>query len=163
MGKRFGFGGVILGGAIGAILGVLYAPRAGEETRVLLSEKADDYLNQGKQLYEGGFEKVQSRAGEVAEQVQERYEEVAGKVGSAGSRIMPQAGSSSDELRSKIDGARARIAAQIQKNSDEAGDRLRETAPNATSTFDSLDTEDGRYAHWNPAEEWMNAQKEENA
>lgn len=163
MGKRFGLGGFILGGAIGSIIGVLYAPRAGEETRVLLSEKADDYLSQGKQLYEGGFEKVQSRAGEVAEQVQERCEEVAEKVGGAGSRIMPQAGSSSDELRSKIDEARARIAAQIQKNSGEAGDKLRETAPNATSTFDSLDSEDGRYAHWNPAEAWMNAEGEEDA
>ena len=39
MGK--GFKGFIVAGAIGATLGVLFAPRKGKETRKLLSQKTD--------------------------------------------------------------------------------------------------------------------------
>ncbi len=52
-----GFGtGFIVGAAIGLAIGFLYAPRAGEETRVLLRERA---------------EKVREKAAEVTEKAKE--------------------------------------------------------------------------------------------
>ena len=39
MGK--GFKGLILGGAVGAAIGILYAPRAGKKTREILAKKTD--------------------------------------------------------------------------------------------------------------------------
>jgi len=55
----------ILGGVIGAILGILFAPRSGKETREKLgilfedlSEKAENILEEGKEKAEEMKEKV---------------------------------------------------------------------------------------------------------
>jgi len=40
-----GFFAFLLGGAIGAVVGLLYAPRSGEETRQILTEEGKDLMN----------------------------------------------------------------------------------------------------------------------
>ena len=44
MGKKKGCGKFVLGAALGAGLGVLFAPKAGSETRKELKAKIDDLL-----------------------------------------------------------------------------------------------------------------------
>jgi gas vesicle protein len=59
----------ILGGLIGAVLGVLYAPRPGKETRRSIKKISgdiidtignlgDDFAETGKKVYEGGEKKI---------------------------------------------------------------------------------------------------------
>ncbi|MGN0034316.1 MAG: YtxH domain-containing protein [Coriobacteriales bacterium] len=162
MKKGFGLAGVLVGGVIGITLGVLYAPRAGEETRAMVSERIDEYWGQGKELYDRGVDHMQSTYADVSSKVQDRYsdvsdrfqatrDDVAGQVGAVRDRVKPRVAGANDELRNKIDEARARIASQISKNTEEAGDELRETAPSASASLD-----DDRYEHWNPAAEWAN-------
>lgn len=48
--KKSGLGKFLLGGAIGAGLGLLFAPKAGSETRKDLKAKLDDMLQKVKEL-----------------------------------------------------------------------------------------------------------------
>jgi gas vesicle protein len=49
--------GVIIGGLIGAVIGILYAPKSGRETREELGRKADELLSKAKEEYESAVEK----------------------------------------------------------------------------------------------------------
>jgi gas vesicle protein len=44
--------GIILGGAIGAVIGILYAPQSGRKTRQDIDRKAKDLLAKAKEEYE---------------------------------------------------------------------------------------------------------------
>ena len=48
--KGFGFGKFVLGAAVGAGLGVLFAPKKGEETRKELKVKLDELTTQAKSI-----------------------------------------------------------------------------------------------------------------
>lgn len=48
--KRFGLGKFVLGAAVGAGLGVLFAPKKGEETRKELKAKLDEIIDQTKKI-----------------------------------------------------------------------------------------------------------------
>ena len=50
MSKKKGFGKLLAGMAIGAGLGVLFAPKSGEETRKELKQKIDELINKAKEL-----------------------------------------------------------------------------------------------------------------
>lgn len=50
-------GGLIIGGLIGAAIGILYAPKSGKETREEIARKADEVLTKAKEEYEHAVEK----------------------------------------------------------------------------------------------------------
>jgi gas vesicle protein len=104
MGK---FGSFILGGAIGAGLAFLFAPRSGEETRALVAEKADEYWGKGHTWYDQSKTRVQ--------------DSVAG--------VQPAINQKGDELREKIDNARTLIAEQVAKNAAAARDVINDKVP----------------------------------
>ena len=101
------FGGFLLGGMLGAILGLLFAPRSGEETREMLTEKANEYWGQAGEMYATGVDKV-SEAVDV------------GKV---------TAEEKSEQLRAKIDDARSRLQEQVAKSAEVARDKVTESTP----------------------------------
>jgi gas vesicle protein len=49
--------GLFIGGLIGVILGILFAPKSGKETREELARKADELLIKTKEEYEKAVEK----------------------------------------------------------------------------------------------------------
>jgi gas vesicle protein len=49
--------GLIIGGLVGAVLGILYAPKSGKETREDIARKTEDLLERAKEEYEKGVEK----------------------------------------------------------------------------------------------------------
>ncbi len=68
----------VLGGVIGAALGILYAPKSGRETRYnirrigeefadTLSDLSDDVKETGRKVYEEGREKVLSGKDKISE------------------------------------------------------------------------------------------------
>ncbi|TYQ26637.1 YtxH domain-containing protein [Pseudanabaena sp. UWO311] len=65
------FGGLIVGTAIGAVVGVLFAPRAGKETRQVLKRSAQDL----PQLAEELGSNVQYQADRFTEQAQRTIDE----------------------------------------------------------------------------------------
>ena len=50
MGKKKGFGGFLAGALLGAGAGLLFAPKAGEETRKELKAKLDEMVDQAKKI-----------------------------------------------------------------------------------------------------------------
>lgn len=122
-----GFGGLLLGAAVGAVLGILYAPRAGVDTRAMVSEKLDDYWGQGQELYARGVDKVAGT-----------YETAQEKINDARATIVPRVDEKSDELRTKIDEARERIATQVSKNAEAAQQKIDEAIPAAVEKIDEI-------------------------
>ncbi|MGD0275652.1 MAG: YtxH domain-containing protein [Syntrophales bacterium] len=49
--------GLILGGILGAVAGVLYAPKSGKETREDIGKKANEWLIRAKEEYDKATEK----------------------------------------------------------------------------------------------------------
>ena len=53
--------GLLIGGLAGAVIGILFAPKSGKETRQELGEKATDLAERMKEEYEVALEKSKSR------------------------------------------------------------------------------------------------------
>ena len=68
--------GFLIGGAVGAIAGVLLAPKSGEETRA-------DIAKTSKELYskaEGSVKDLQAKADDVLNDLQQKGEDIINKV-----------------------------------------------------------------------------------
>jgi len=105
-------GAFLLGGVVGAVLGLLFAPKSGKESRAILTAKAEEYWGEGKEYYETGREKV----AEVYESGREKASETA------------------EELKLKIDAARDRLREQVETVSHQAKEKVVEYAPAAKET-----------------------------
>ena len=108
------FGAFLLGGLVGAALGLLFAPRPGRETREIIAAKAEDYWGEGVGLYNTGKE----RAVEIYSTGKERVAE------------------STDQLRTKIDEARGRLQEQVARSAETAAVKVAEAVPAVTSAVE---------------------------
>jgi gas vesicle protein len=59
--------GLIIGGLIGAVLGILYAPKSGKETREEISHSAEELLKKTKAQYEEVCKKIENLADQEKE------------------------------------------------------------------------------------------------
>lgn len=85
--------GLVVGGLIGTVIGILYAPKSGRETREEIGQKADELLAKVKEEYEYAAEKsrkayeasvkrlkaLEEKALEKVEDVSEKVDELAGR------------------------------------------------------------------------------------
>lgn len=108
------FGSFLLGGIVGAVLGLLFAPRSGRETREIIADRAEEYWGQGVELYNTGKE----RATEMVETGRERITE------------------QSTQLRGKIDEARDRLQEQVSRTAETARAKVDEVVPAAKDAVD---------------------------
>lgn len=81
MEERSGFGYFLLGLGLGVAAGVLWAPRAGDETRRLLADKAEEGTEYLKARTEEGKEYVRQRTGELKESAADLVEKGKSTVG----------------------------------------------------------------------------------
>ena len=68
--------GVLVGGAVGAVLGVLYAPKSGEETREMIAETSKDLYDKAQD----SVSELQEKANEVMSNLQEKGDELVEKI-----------------------------------------------------------------------------------
>lgn len=108
------FGAFLLGGLVGAVLGLLFAPRSGKETREMIADRAEDYWGQAGELYETGRE----RATDMYSTGRERVTD------------------SSEQLRVRIDEARGRLQEQVAKSAEVAREKVTEVGPAAKERID---------------------------
>ena len=142
MGK--GIKGLIFGGAVGAAIGILYAPRAGKKTREILAKRTDalwgeEAQKQGtilgevakttKTAVEAGqniFNEAQKgKFGDITREATERGQQIFNDTTKlvnefTEENVRPVFAEKNDELRKKIDTARAKIASQVSQNAQSA-------------------------------------------
>jgi len=68
--------GFIVGGAIGAIAGILLAPKSGEETREMICETTRDALKRADET----VKEIQAKADDVVSDMQKKGEEIKEKL-----------------------------------------------------------------------------------
>lgn len=68
--------GFIVGGAIGAVAGILLAPKSGEETRAMLKDGAKNALKRADET----VKEIQSKADDVVSDMQRKGEEIKEKL-----------------------------------------------------------------------------------
>lgn len=131
MGK--GIGAFIIGGLVGAGIALLYAPRAGEETRNMVSAKVSETWGQAQefgaqaganaqQAYHNATEMGQEVYSNVSSKGHELYETATSHMHDAANSVKPVFAEKNDELREKIEAARQRIASQVARNAEVAQD-----------------------------------------
>ena len=122
-------GPFIVGGVIGAVAGLLYAPRAGAQTRALVSEKVNAVWGEASDFAQSaGVVAPGVVIQDVAQNVQAKVQGVA----QVAPEPEPVVEADNDDLREKIEAARERIAAQVVKNAEESQAQVAtpiETAP----------------------------------
>lgn len=130
------FGAFLLGGLVGAVLGLLFAPRSGKETRDLIADRAEDYWGQGVEMYETGKDKaaeVYATGREKATEIYETGREKATEIYSVGRERVADQGES---IKGKIDSARTRLQEQVAKSTEGAKDKLGNAVPAAQGAVD---------------------------
>jgi len=85
------FKGLLIGGALGALAGILFAPKSGKKLRSDIREKGRELLNDGKEIYADANTKAKEIFGEVKHQAKELKKEAE----DAGEKI-------ADEVHEKI-------------------------------------------------------------
>ena len=68
--------GFIVGGAIGAITGILLAPKSGEETRAMLADSAKEAIEKADKT----VKEIQSKADDVVSDLQKKGDEIKEKI-----------------------------------------------------------------------------------
>jgi gas vesicle protein len=74
MEERSGFGYFLLGLGIGVAAGILWAPRSGEETRQLLSDRAGDGADYLRTRAQDGTEYVKSQTDHIKQSASDLYD-----------------------------------------------------------------------------------------
>ena len=92
--KKKTFGTLVTGAAIGAGLGLLFAPRKGSETRKILSDKIDYLCKKVKEIdYEDVRIQIEERIAEIKDELQDLDKE----------KVLEIAKAKSEEIKVKID------------------------------------------------------------
>ena len=79
--------GLFVGGLIGVVIGVLYAPKSGKETREDIARKAEELMDRAKEEYEQAVQ-ASKKAYEAAKEKVLQAEEKAGELTGKGKEIL---------------------------------------------------------------------------
>ena len=117
----------VLGGAVGALVGILLAPRSGKELRGSLANRAGEARERGRETYFGAQEQVRDRLAEVREGPRKQRPEVVDLGGSpppGGKTARPHL---RDVSKDVVGGVEADDGITTAERSEELRRKVRET------------------------------------
>ncbi len=114
------FSAFLTGGLIGLALGILFAPRRGQETRDQLRKKADDLIEQGRGSYEEQRERVLEAVDVGREAALGRTEELKAKITQTKDKLKAQVDAVAESAREKISTATEKITEIKEVRTDES-------------------------------------------
>ena len=91
--------GLIIGGLVGAVLGILYAPKSGKETREDIARKTEELLNKAKEEYEKAVEKSKLAYESAIKRLHELEISAKGKVEEVESKVTEFAQQSTETIQ----------------------------------------------------------------
>jgi len=135
-------GAFLLGGIVGAVLGLLFSPRSGKENREFIAAKADEYWGEGREFYETSRAKVLDETEEMRVKIdsaRERLKEQVGTVTQQAKEKVQQIapatkdviGKASESVKSGIDAAESKAQGALDKIAEKTGAEG-ETGPAST-------------------------------
>jgi gas vesicle protein len=106
---------LVIGGIAGAIGGLLFAPRAGKETREQIKSKIDETM-------EEGFEKYGEQSGKLLEMASERGQVLRVKIEDAREQMVSSVDNVADKVREKmgVEAEKAEEAVEVVEEKIEA-------------------------------------------
>ncbi|HJO81469.1 MAG: YtxH domain-containing protein [SAR202 cluster bacterium] len=133
--------GLFIGGIIGALIGLLMAPKAGSETRADIWDRSEVLRSRADEAAAGlryrmgpAFETVSERV--VSPAIETVRERGAGAVGT----VMSRAGLGADDI--DVNGADIEVAEEVIEAAEEAAENVVDSAEQAANeTIDSTDEE----------------------
>lgn len=134
-----GFKWFVLGAAIGAGLGILFAPQSGERTRRDLVRRGRRLRDTAADAVGDATDELQRRGRRIKDTVEEVAEEVTGAIRRGSRRVRSEAGDARDEMERRLSRARARARAAVNAD-DEA--EARPAGDDAVATDDAEDGEE---------------------
>ena len=121
----------VLGGAVGALVGILLAPRSGRELRGSLANRAGEARERGRETYFGAQEQMRDRLAEVREGPRKQRPEVVDLGGSTPpegetTTPRPHLRDVSRDVARGVEAADGTTAADVER-SEELRRKVRET------------------------------------
>jgi gas vesicle protein len=117
-----GFRWFLLGAVLGAGLGLLFAPQAGERTRRDIARRARRLRAEAEERFEDLGDEVRERGRAVKETAEELVDKVGGEIRDGRQRIRRAAADARDDLERRLAEARARRRAAVGADGVEADD-----------------------------------------
>jgi gas vesicle protein len=118
------FVGLLIGGLIGVVAGVLFAPKSGKETREDIARTTDDLLYRAKDEYEKAVEKSKAVYEEAVKllkdlelSAKEKVHEAEGRVSEIASHSTDKIQDSKNRLKKAIDAGAAAYREEKTKKS----------------------------------------------
>lgn len=99
----------VTGGLIGAIIGILFAPKTGQETRDDLKKRADELMEQSRETYETQRERVLEVVDAGKDTAVQRTEELKAKISDTRDKLKAQVDAAADSAKDKINSATEKV------------------------------------------------------
>ena len=122
-------GAFVLGGLVGAALGLLFSPRSGRENREFIAAKADEYWGEGKEFYETNRAKVV-----------EETEEIRAKIDAARDRLKDQVENVSQQAKDAIYKAGSTVKSGVDTAEIKAQGVIDRLAEKTTPAIEAVET-----------------------
>jgi len=117
--------GLLIGGAIGATVALLYAPQRGDETRDLLKQKTTEYSDT-----------VKAKAGGLTEAAKTKANEFSAKAGEVADTVKTKTSELTDSAKAKAADLSETVKAKATDLSAKAGETLNSFKDSAQSLAD---------------------------
>jgi gas vesicle protein len=113
--------GLMIGGLIGAAIGILYAPKSGKETREELGRKADELMAKAKEEYELAVEKSRKAYESTVQRLKSLEEKAMEKAGEAGEKVEELADKGKETIQEGKGRIKRAIDAGVEAFKEEQG------------------------------------------